>query len=304
MKWRYLFVSLGILSLLLVTSLIVLSRPQSTDSGPRAFVINQGESIVDVSSRLGKNHFIKSPLVFVFWATLTGQKNNIKAGKFEISPAWDVKTIISKLTSGGSTDYWFKIIPGQRLEEFAKDNLLSVANGKEGYLFPDSYLIPEYFTPEEIVAMISKNFDQKIKSLNINIQDLSEVVTLASLLEREAKTKIDKQKVASVIINRLKIGMALQVDAAVQYGRDTITKPTKYWLPLTKSDLQIDSPFNTYQNRGLPPSPICNPGLDSLYAAQTPIPSNNLFYISGSDGLMHFAVTLADHNQNIAKYLK
>ena len=98
--------------------------------------------------------------------------------------------------------------------------------------------------------------------------------------------------------------MPLQVDAAVQYGRDSIVKPSKYWLPLTKTDLQINSPFNTYQNRGLPPTPICNPGLDSLFAAQNPLPSDNLYYISGSDGLMHFASTLADHNQNIAKYLK
>ena len=304
MKWRYLLVSFGLILIIAISVVFYLSSPFSSDSSLKAFVINQGESVVDISNRLGKNRFIKSPLIFIFWSALSGQKNNIKAGKFEIASSWDVKTIISKLTSGGSTDYWFKIIPGQRLEEFTKDNLVPATSGKEGYLFPDSYLIPEYFTPEEIVAMISKNFDQKIKSLNIKSQDLSEIVTLASLLEREAKTKIDKQKVAAVLINRLKIDMALQVDAAVQYGRDTITKPTKYWLPLSKTDLQIDSPFNTYQNRGLPPSPICNPGLDSLFAAQSPISSENLYYISGHDGLMHFAATLVDHNANIAKYLK
>jgi len=304
MKWRYLFVSFGLILIIAVSVVFYLSSPFSSDSSLKAFVINQGESVVDISNRLGKNRFIKSPLIFIFWSALSGQKNKIKAGKFEIASSWDVKTIISKLTSGGSTDYWFKIIPGQRLEEFAKDDLVSATSGKEGYLFPDSYLIPEYYTSDEIVTLIIKNFDQKIMALNISSQNLSEVVTLASLLEREAKTRLDKQKVATVIKNRLKIGMALQVDTTVQYGRDTITKPTKYWLPLTKTDLQINSLFNTYQNRGLPPSPICNPGLDSLFAAQNPLPSDNLYYISGSDGLMHFAVTLADHNSNIAKYLK
>lgn len=304
MKWRHLLVSLGLILILSAVALFYLSLPFSSDTSLKAFVINQGESVVDIGNRLGKNRFIKSPLVFILWSALSGQKNKIKAGKFEISASWNVGTMISKLTSGGSHDYWFKIIPGQRLEEFAKDDLLSAAAGKEGYLFPDSYLIPDYFTPDEIVALITKNFDQKIKSLNISSQSLSETVTLASLLEREAKTRLDKQKVAAVIKNRLKIGMALQVDAAVQYGRDSITKPAKYWLSLTKADLQINSPFNTYQNRGLPPSPICNPGLDSLFAAQNPTPSDNLYYISGSDGLMHFAATLADHNANIAKYLK
>jgi len=304
MKWRYLFVSFGLILIIAVSVVFYLSSPFSSDSSLKAFVINQGESVVDISNRLGKNRFIKSPLIFIFWSALSGQKNKIKAGKFEIASSWDVKTIISKLTSGGSTDYWFKIIPGQRLEEFAKDDLVSATSGKEGYLFPDSYLIPEYYTSDEIVTLITKNFDQKIMALNISSQNLSEVVTLASILEREAKTRLDKQKVATVIKNRLKIGMALQVDTTVQYGRDTITKPTEYWLPLTKTDLQINSLFNTYQNRGLPPSPICNPGLDSLFAAQNPLPSDNLYYISGSDGLMHFAVTLADHNSNIAKYLK
>lgn len=304
MRWRYLFVSLGLVLILAIAALLSLSLPFSSDTSLKAFVINQGESVVDIGNRLGKNRFIKSPLVFVFWSAISGQKNNIKAGKFEISASWDVKTMISKLTSGGSHDYWFKIIPGQRLEEFADNDLQSAAVDREGYLFPDSYLIPDYFTPAQIVTLITKNFDQKIKTLNISSQSLSETVTLASLLEREAKTRFDKQKVAAVIKNRLKIGMPLQVDAAVQYGRDTITKPTKYWLPLTKSDLQINSPFNTYQNRGLPPSPICNPGYDSLFAATNPASSGLLYYISGSDGVMHFAATLADHNANVAKYLK
>ena len=173
----------------LVVSLLVFSRPQSSDSSLRPFVINQGESIVDIGQRLGKNHFITSPLIFIFWTALSGQKNNIKAGKFDIASSWDVRTLIKELTTGGTADYWFKIIPGQRLEEFTQDNLLSVADGKEGYLFPDSYLIPEYFTPEEIITLITKNFNQKIKSLNISSQNLSEIVTLASLLEEKPEPK-------------------------------------------------------------------------------------------------------------------
>jgi len=110
--------------------------------------------------------------------------------------------------------------------------------------------------------------------------------------------------VAGIINNRLKIGMALQIDATVQYARDSKTHPAKYWLVLTKNDLTINSPFNTYKNPGLPPSPICSPGLDSLFAAQNPTPSDYLYYIHGTDGTMHYAKTLTEHNLNISKYLK
>jgi len=96
----------------------------------------------------------------------------------------------------------------------------------------------------------------------------------------------------------------LQVDASVQYARDTKTKPKEYWQPVAKSDLSIVSPFNTYKNPGLPPAPICSPGYNSIYAAFHPISSNYLYYITGNDNLMHYATTLDEHNANIAKYLK
>jgi UPF0755 protein len=251
----------------LIFALFFLSTPLTSDSTLKPFVINQGDNLITIGSRLEKNKFIKSALPFYFWSVVNGQSKSLQAGGFRLSSSWDVKTVINNLTKGGSHDSWFKIIPGQRLAEID----LLADTSLEGYLFPDSYLIPDYFTPEDTIALIKKNFDKKFESVRAksSLSD-AEIVTLASILEREAKTKIDKQKVAGILLNRLKINMALQVDAAVQYGRDTLSPPKKYWLTLSKFDLQINSPFNTYQNRGLPPSPICNPGLDSLYAAFNP----------------------------------
>ena len=98
--------------------------------------------------------------------------------------------------------------------------------------------------------------------------------------------------------------MPLQVDASVQYARDSKIIPTEYWKPLVKTSLSIISPFNTYKNRGLPPKPICNPSYNALYAAFHPIESNYLYYITGNDNQMHYATNLDQHNANIAKYLK
>ncbi len=276
--------------------------PVSTDTTSRQFVINQGDSLQTISFRLSKNKFTKNKYAFLIYALLTDSSKNIKAGGFQLTSSNNLSQILAKLTTGGSYDFWLKIIPGTRVQEISSKFIFTP--DLEGYIYPDSYLIPDYFTTDDVTSLIKTNFDKKITSLNINQNNLSQIITLASILEREAKTKTDKQMVAGIINNRLKINMALQIDATVQYARDTKNKPAKYWLKLTKTDLKIVSPFNTYLSTGLPPSPICNPGLDSLFAANNPIPSDYLYYIHGTDGTMRYAKTLSEHNANIAKYLR
>lgn len=278
------------------------SFPVSNDETLKNFVINQGDGLNTISTRLENNNFIRNKFVFLLFTRIKKVNNNLQAGLFRLSSSMSTNEIITKLTSDGSYDFWLKIIPGTRIEEISSK--FSFNPELEGYLFPDSYLIPEYFSATDTESLINKNFEQKIASLNINKKDLSQIITIASLLEREAKTKTDRQMVAGIINNRLKIGMALQIDAAVQYARDSKNHPAKYWQVLSKTDLKIKSPFNTYLNPGLPPSPICNPSLDSIYAALNPTSSEYIYYIHGTDGAMHFAKTLSEHNSNIAKYLR
>jgi len=286
----------------------ILSLPPSQDSAKKVFVINQGEDLLTIGSRLQKYNFVKNKYVFAIYSYFLGFNKKIQAGTFYLTTSADLSTLIKKLASGGSNDYWLKIIPGTRLEEFSPSPEFTLAaTNFEGQLFPDSYLIPEGYSPEQILDIISTNFNKKLAESKINsslsLSD-SQALILASILEREARTIESKKMVAGVLLNRLKINMPLQVDASVQYARDSLFKTEKYWQPISKSDLTLNSPYNTYKNRGLPPSPICNPGLESLIAAYHPISSEYLFYITGNDHQMHYAKTLDEHNTNVAKYLK
>ena len=280
-------------------------QPVSSDTTARNFVINQGEGLNTIASRLESNNLIHNKYVFLILARQLKLNNRIQAGLFKLSPSMTTAEIITNLSSGGSNDYWLKIIEGQRLLELP----VAFDNSLEGYIFPDSYLVPQDYQPQQIYTdIIKKNFDKKLAQAKIdannNLSD-TDALILASILEREARSLTAKQMVAGIILNRLKIGMALQLDTTVEYARDSrLAHPKSYWQPAGAVDVHIISGYNTYLHPGLPPGPICNPGADSLYAAFHPSPSNYLYYITGNDNQMHYAVTLADHNANIAKYLK
>ena len=294
-------------------------KPVSSDTKNKIFVVNEGDGIQTISQNLYKNGFIKNKHAFIIYLLKTRQNQKLQSGTFRLSPSLSVPEIIKKLSSGGVSDYWLKIIDGSRVEEIAKlfpsgltfnsQDFLTKYKLKEGYLFPDSYLIPSYFNLDQTIEVISLNFNKKLtqakeKSTSTLIDE--DNIILASLLEREGKSLESKQMIAGIIINRLNVGMPLQIDATVMYARDNVDKKIiNYWkLPITKADIQIDSPFNTYKNQGLPPRPICSPGYNSLFASFHPTKSDYIYYITGNDGKMYYAKTLDEHNSNIAKYLK
>jgi len=294
---------IGLVPIIIIGLVFFLIQPVNKNISQSVFVVNQGDGIVQIASRLESNKYIRNKYVFILLAYVNQLHQKLKAGTFSLSPSQSTLQIVQQLTQAKTAEYWFKIIEGQRLEEltikFPKEN--------EGYLFPDSYKIPYDFTPEQILKIINQNFLQKLSQAKLNSSSKlsdQEAVTLASLIEREARTLESKKMISGILQNRLNIGMALQVDATVQYARDTFKKPKSYWQPITSTDLSINSPFNTYTNPGLPPSPICNPGLNSLIAVFNPTPSDYLYYITGNDNQMHYAKTLDQHNLNIAKYLK
>ncbi|MDD4026751.1 MAG: endolytic transglycosylase MltG [Candidatus Shapirobacteria bacterium] len=299
------FFFVGIFSFLKINT-----KPVSTNKTTSMFVIEDGQGLVDISEKLKSNSLIRNKYSFLFYSYNLGLNNKLQSGTFRLSPSLSTQEIIIKLSKGGVSDYWLKIIEGTRLEEIASlfpQGLPTTA--KEGYLFPDSYLIPLYFTSDQTLEVIKTNFDKKFAqakqgATNQTLTD-QEIVIFASIIEREARTLKSKQEVAGILLNRLKIGMALQADASVIYARDSKSKPKNYWQPLKSIEItSVKSPYNTYQYKGLPPKPICNPGYNSLYAAFHPIESSYFYYITGNDNLMHYAVTLEEHNSNITKYLK
>lgn len=294
------------------------SKAVSTNTTNVMFVINSGDSLVNISQKLKSKSLIRDQNTFSFYAYYLGLNKKIQAGTFRLSPSLSTPEIIAKLSKGGVADYWLTIIGGTRIEEiaslfpdnvsFTKEEFIAQVKSKEGSLFPDSYLIPQYYTINQILEIIQSNFDKKFAEAKIDTTNTKmtdkQILTFASIIEREARTLKVKQGVAGVLSNRLNTNMPLQSDVTVQFARDSKNKPVKYWTDLAATDISIVSPFNTYKNTGLPPSPICNPGYDSIYAAFHPTESDYLYYLTGNDNQMHYATTLQEHDDNITKYLK
>ena len=284
----------------------------------KIFVIQKGESLKSISDNLYRQNLIRNRLAFYLTIKKLGLEKKIQAGDFRLSPAMDAETIAKTLTKG-TLDTWVTIIEGLRKEEIAQiiNKKFSIPESeflkyaKEGYLFPDTYLIPKDATAEAIVKIFTNNFYRRFdknlqqKAKNKGLTE-KEVIIIASLVEREAKYDEDRQKVASIILKRMKNNWLLQVDATIQYALGYVPQEKSWWKKyLTYEDLEIDSPYNTYKNKGLPPTPICNPGIASIKAVINASENTPYwYYLSDKSGRMHYAKTLEEHNNNIKRYLQ
>lgn len=297
------------------------------ESEKKTFVILKGESTNSIAQRLYQEGLIRSPLIFkivVYKEMLAGK---IQAGSFQLSPSMAPREIGEILTHG-TNDIWLTIPEGWRSEEIVQELTQELAGESnqdftkeirkfienEGYLFPDTYLFPKQATSGLIIKAMKDNFARKFHSGLAEEAEKKgltpeEVVILASLVEREVKHDEDRPLVAGILIKRWQNDWPLQVDATVQYvkanDQQLTTKDQINWWPkVTKDDLEISSPYNTYQYSGLPPTPICNPGLASIEAVIYPQETAYWYYLSDNQGNMHYAATIDEHNQNIAKYLQ
>jgi UPF0755 protein len=285
----------------------------SADKKVRTFEVSQGEGVRQIANDLKAQGLIKDPIIFFL---LIKQKNigeKIQAGEFQLSPSMSAGKIADILQLA-TDDARITIPEGKRAEEIAvllKEHFPSyqssweqqlVAN--EGYLFPDTYSFDKNADINTIIATMEENFAKKYATLS-NPQKSTltkaQIVTIASIVEREAKFPQDRPLVASVIINRLNAGMPLQVDATVQYA---IGNPSNWWPTLTDSgnNYAPSSPYNSYTNTGLPPTPISNPGLETLKAVIDAPQTNYLFYVSDKSGVNHYEVTGEEHQADIEKY--
>ncbi len=289
------------------------ANPQ--DKTPKIFIIKKGEGVREISNNLKTNGLIKDPIVFFLYTRMQGIDKQIQAGDFRLNPSMTMTEVASNLTHG-MLDVWVTIPEGFRADEIAdmlktsipsyKDSWKSQLEINEGYLFPDTYLIPRDADVDLVLNLFRNNFEKKYDSVKTTkttgLSD-AQTIVVASMVEREAKYAEDRPKVASVILNRLNIGMALQIDATVQYALGYQPAEKRWWKKdLTTTDLKLNSPYNTYKNAGLPPAPISNPGLSAIEAALNPADTNYLYYYSDKQGHLHFATTIEGHNANIKKY--
>lgn len=304
-----------------VWSLIQPVNPSANPEDTVNFVIPRGRAISQIGADLVEKDLIYSRYAFQYAVWKNQLQNKIQAGTFELSPSMDVFTIAQTLTEG-TNDQWVTIKEGwraaeigeylaQQLSEFSTQDpeFQTECLDKEGFLFPETYLVPKTFTTKQMCTLLQQQYGKVFTLEKRNqvaertgLSDL-EAVTLASIVEREARDPEQMRHVAGILLNRLEIGMALQVDATLQYAKGYDEQAKIWWAPPTSADKQIDSPYNTYLNPGLPPGPISNPGADALNAVANPIDSENLYYLHSPDGKMYYAATYEEHQQNIARYL-
>jgi UPF0755 protein len=290
-----------------------LSPVDVSNQTPKTFVISKGEGIKQIANNLKREGLIKDPVAFFLLIRQQNLDNKIQAGEFHISPAMSSNDIAQALQVG-TYDTYITIPEGKRAEEIAdilqanlptyQENWRTLLRFEEGYLFPDTYAFPKDASIEKIITAMKDNFEKKYaRAPKTTTLSKEQIIILASMIEREAKHDEDRPLVASVMLNRLKINMPLQIDATVQYALGyNYTEKTWWKKNLTLDDLKINSPYNTYQNPGLPPRPISNPGFEAIKAVLEAPTTDYLYYISDKTGQNHYAKTFAEHAKLIKEY--
>jgi len=278
------------------------------------FVVQKGDGVKEISNELKEKGLIKSSVVFFLLVKQLGIDKKIEAGDFRLSPSMTAQEIAENLTHG-TLDIWVTVPEGKRATEIAEilkekiptynSSWSNALVGNEGYLFPDTYLIPKDADIEMIMNQMRGNFDVKYATLGTTNTKLTkeEIVILASLIEREAITDAEKPIIAGILLNRLNAAMPLQVDSTIQYAKGKNPKTKKWWEPVVLEEYEsIRSDYNTYLFPGLPPGPISNPGLVALAATVNPADTDYLYYLHDKNRKIRYAKTLNEHNANIEKF--
>lgn len=278
-------------------------------------IVQRGAAFDDIASQLAQAHVIGSAVVFRAVARMRHVDSDVHAGAYTFPPHQSADEVLrALLSSGAQVAAWVTIPEGftaaqiaQRLQDagigHADDTSRAFAQlHAEGYLFPDTYLVPLDATPDSVAKQMMTEFAKELptdararaKALGISV---AQGVTVASLIEREAKADSDRPLIAGVIYNRLHLKMPLQIDATIEYALPA------HKAALSFADLKIDSPYNTYLHEGLPPTPIANAGRPSLNAAFHPARTDALYYVYCGNGHHVFARTLEEHQANVARCL-
>jgi UPF0755 protein len=307
-----------------------LTQPVDPAGAEQLFAIQPGESVASISGRLEQAGLIRSASTFRAYLLWSGLDTVIQTGTYRLSPAQTGFEIAQMLKSTTLTEVTFRVLPGWRMEEIAAAlptsglaitpqeflaaaasptdtlELIPVGASAEGFLYPDTYILPRTTTADQLVSLLLQGFRANLSAEYIatyaqNGLTLYQAVTMASIIQREVVVDDEMPTIASVFYNRLAVGMKLQTDPTVQYALGYNTAQKTWWTnPLSAEDMQIDSPYNTYLYPGLPPGPISNPGPAALEAVANPAQTNYYYFQARCDGshLHNFAETFEQHLQN------
>lgn len=281
---------------------------------PSVFEVKSGSSVVLVGQELRALGAVHSASIFSILVRILNSESGALAGTYAFDAPQNVFELAYRISNGktGIQPISITIPEGmysgeiadllrERIPEFDAETFELLAKSREGYLFPETYLFSPDVSPDEVISEMTRTFEHNISALDEEVREsgrsLHDIITMASILEREARQLDTKRIVSGILWERIKIGMPLQVDAVFGYILDKSGYAPNF------DDLKIESPYNTYLNKGLPPGPIANPGLDSIRASLNPTPSPYLYYLTGADGSMYYAETFERHVAN-RKYLK
>lgn len=303
---------------------MALNRPASPLREMKKIEIPRGYSFKKIANLLKKENLIQNRSTFVILSHLRGVTNQLKAGEYHLSKNMTPLEIMEKLLKGDVVSYSLTIPEGYTIREIANlleksklldkkrftalaqsrkilDSLGIKAKSLEGYLFPDTYHFPKGTKEEEIIrTMVEKLNNLFTEDIKKRLEEINfskhEILTLASLIEKEAQIDSERKLISAVFYNRLKKNMLLQSDPTVIYALKDFDGNIR------KKDLKIDSPYNTYVYKGLPPAPIANPGKESILAALYPAKVDYLYFVAKNNGEHHFSKNFKEHNRAVRKY--
>jgi len=302
-----------------------LTHPLNEQGRDQVFYVRQGATLREVAGQLEREGIISSKGLLLLWSRAMDSGTRIKAGEYRLSSAMTPLEILDVLTKGHVITHSVTIPEGFTVRQIAeeldrkgladKDQFVALAMDPylparyglsspslEGYLYPDTYRFSRDQSAQSIIDVMVKRFFERIGPLRPDIEasgmDLEQVVTIASVIEKETGKGEERPVIASVFLNRLKKGMRLESDPTVIYGIADFNGN------LTRQDLKQKGPYNTYRIRGLPPGPIASPGLAAIEAVLFPAQTDYLFFVSKNDGTHHFSRTLAEHNRAVNAFQK
>ena len=311
---------LALVILLIVTSWILVSKDMLAKNS-EVFQVKSGSSISDVAEELSDKRLIKSKLFFKSLSKFLGANKKLKSGYYQISPNMSILAFLDNISNGSVLTTKVTLIEGKTIKYYfeqlsldpsleSKGSLedvmqsIGVKAPYDGWFFPETYNFNYGESVENVLRRSYKEMQQKVSDLWINrdkglpLKSPYDAIILASLIENETALDNEKILISGVFIRRINEGMRLQADPTVIYALgDTYTPPLK------KADLKIDSLYNTYRNKGLPPGAISSVSYQSLYAALHPEKGNDLYFVSKKDGSHAFAPSYKEHKENIKKYL-
>jgi len=305
-----------------------LNKEDKTDI---SILIHQGDSLSEIADELEEKSIINSNWAFNWYSKIHNLDTGIISGRFLLNPSMTIPEILSKISTPSESEAILTIQEGLTIKDIDKKlsemglikegNFItatknfkdfdsykflpkttntSLAAPLEGYIFPDTYFLePVNFDSNDLIYKALNNFSKKITPLENDFKNskhsMNEIVTMASIIEKEIRTENDRPIVSGILWKRLNSGWKLDADATLLYTKDN--------NKITTADLNSDSPYNTRKIKGLPPTPICNPSIENIKAALNPIQSEYWFYLTAKDGTTIYAKTNEEHNTNKKKYL-